>query len=540
MVNWRKFYYSSPVQRMRYNNMPAPIEAKDATLNPLNFDEANGGDIADVWLTPTSQGSSSEYLPINMILEKVNQPFIDAINQSFKKGFEMLMEHDDHSMWSYLTNVFTLGDLDDYYQPAMGDKDDNLPYNVVSYLETLNVGTGMYSVSFVEMVIAVYDWGGSKNPYDQSDQGIYMVTVNQGMQHFPDACKTVLNLKEGVQETDGIAAQQQIGMINGQNGQKGYSPSNLTPDAEPPSSVPPADPIVPTPAPPSAEKQRVFMNTRVNDLRYDPGLFGGSGGMTMGLTDANGNKQQKNYPYVISTLPNGNYINGALGSNFFESLSFEKARAIRECNYMPSFKAFITFKEQFWAKLGERQVGLGVGTSDRPNRQIVYPSYGYEASGGVLQIYCWAQDAERMGALDDEARVNECLKGIQYLYPEVDVNAMFMGYKPEEYTKTWFWDNHAGGGAFALYKAGQFKNLYPALLTPEFEGHLNLAGECCSVHHGWIVGALDSGYNAVFNILKQMEDEDRIEKMQKTWGVLTYPDIDSKAQQKEALAAYLV
>jgi monoamine oxidase len=539
-VNWRKFYYSSPVQRMRYNNMQAPIEAKDASLNPLNFDSAHGGDIAEVWLTPTSQGCETPYLPINMILEKVNQPFIEAINQSFKKGFEMLMQHDNHSMWSYLTNVFTLGELGEYYQESMGAKTDNLPYNVVSYLETLNVGTGMYAVSFVEMVIAVYDWGGSKNPYDPADPNIYMVTVDKGMQHFPDACKTVLNLKEGVQVTDGIAAQQSIGMIPGQNGQKGYSPNNLTPDAAPPPSVPKADPIVPTPVPGSVSQTRVHLNTKVVDLRYNSSLFSNYGGMEMGITDSEGNGQIKQYPYVISTLPNGNYINGSLGADFFQNLSFEKARALRECNYMPSFKAFITFKEQFWARLGSRQhAGLGVGTSDKPNRQIVYPSYGYEAQGGVLQIYCWAQDAERMGALDDEARVNECLKGIQYLYPEVDVQAVFAGYDPEVTTKTWFWDNHAGGGAFALYRPGQFKNLYPALLTPEFEGHLNIAGECCSVHHGWIVGAMDSGYNAVFNILKQMQRDDLIAKMQQIWGVLTYPDIDSKADQVKELEAYL-
>jgi monoamine oxidase len=220
-------------------------------------------------------------------------------------------------------------------------------------------------------------------------------------------------------------------------------------------------------------------------------------------------------------------LNGQLKENFFDNLSFSKARAIRECNYMPSFKAFITFKTQFWAKLGNRYgKGLGVAASDHPNRQVVYPSYGYDSEGGVLQIYCWAQDAERMGALSDEERVNECLKGIAYLYPEVDVYKEFAGYEPEVTTKTWFWDRHAGGGAFALFKPGQFKSLYPALLTPEFEGHLNFAGECCSVHHGWIVGALDSAYNAVRNILEHMGAKDKIKQMEKTWGSLSAPDID--------------
>jgi monoamine oxidase len=238
---------------------------------------------------------------------------------------------------------------------------------------------------------------------------------------------------------------------------------------------------------------------------------------------------------VISTLPNGAYLSGDLKTNFFDNLSFAKARAIRESSYMASFKAFITFKDQFWARLGRRfDAGLGVGTSDRSNRQIVYPSYGYDSKPGVLQIYCWAQDAERLGALTDEERVNECLKGIQFLYPEVDVYDSFAGYAPEETTKTWFWDNHANGGAFALFRPGQFKNSYPTLLTPEFNGSLLLAGECCSVHHGWIVGAMDSAYNAVLNILKQNDAQDKIKQMEETWGHLSAPDVALKRMKKKS------
>lgn len=531
-VYWRKFYYSSDVQRLRYNNMNNPILAKNVSTNSLNFGKNKGGDIDDVWIKEVKKKGQEPYLPINMILDKVNAPFIQKINHSFADGFEELMKYDNYSMWAYLTNVFKLKDLDEYYDPKMGDKEDNLPYNVASYLETLNVGTGMYSVSFVEMVIAVYDWGGSKNPYDKSDENIYMVTVDNGMQNFPNACKTVLNLEQGVLPDDGYRAQIEIGMLKGKNKKYGYSPSNLTKDAEPPESVPKAFPPKPAKGSPSKPKQRVFMEHKVTSVSYEPRLYNGHGGVVLKVEEKDRKRgviveHNKLYPYAITTLPNGAYLNGQLKENFFDNLSFSKARAIRECNYMPSFKAFITFKSQFWAELGDRfDKGLGVAASDHPNRQIVYPSYGYDSQYGVLQIYCWAQDAERMGALSDIERVNECLKGIQYLYPEVDVNEEFAGYEPEVFTKTWFWDRHAGGGAFALFKPGQFKSLYPTLLTPEFNGHLNFAGECCSVHHGWIVGALDSAYNSVLNILEQMGRQDKIDIMKKTWGSLEAPDID--------------
>ena len=529
MIQWRKFYYNSEVQRLRYNNMADPILAKDAALNPLNFGVDQGGDIPMVWITPTTDFAGNEYLPINKILDMVNDKFISKIKVSFEKGFEYLMGYDNYSMWGYLTNKFTLSDLAEYYNPAMGDPSDHLSYNVTSYLETMNVGTGMYSVSLVEMVLAVYDWNGSLNPYNSDDENIYMVTVDKGMQNFPEACLQVLNLEQGVLPDDGFRAQQLIGMIPGENGELGYSPDNLTPAAEAPSSVPKADAISPIEGTPSSRKERVFMTHKVSQVAYDPALFYNNGGMK--VTIKNENKTiEKEFPYVISTLPNGAYLSGELKTNFFDNLSFAKTRAIRECNYMPAFKAFITFKNQFWAELGNRQnAGLGVGTSDRSNRQIVYPSYGYDAQAGVLQIYCWAQDAERMGALSDEERVNECLKGIQYLYPELNIYEAYAGYDPETTTKTWFWDNHSNGGAFALFAPGQFKSLYPTLLTPEFNGCLNIAGECCSVHHGWIVGALDSAYNAVKNILHQAGAEDKIEQLEKTWASLTQPDNPLKA-----------
>ena len=527
LVEWRKFYYNSDQQRLRYNNMEAPILAENAALNSLNFGEKQGGDLDPVWVTEVTKKGET-YLPVNKILDKVNGEFLDALDKSFEDGFTKLMKYDNYSMWGYLTNVFQLKQLEEYYDKDMGDPDDHLPYSVASYLETTNVGTGMYAVSFVEMVIAVYDWGGSLNPYDTSDPQVYMLTVNQGMQHFPDACRTVLDLDKGVLPDDGLRAAQLLGQKKGTNHQFGYSPTNLTPDAEPPTSVPKAEAIPPVAGEASTPKKRVFLNHRVNGVSYDNNLFNGKGGVKVRV-EHDGQQSEKQYRYVISTLPNGKYLNGQEGASFFEGLTFSKRRALRECNYMPSFKAFITFKNQFWKTLGEReghnpQHGLGVAASDRPNRQVVYPSYGYDAKGGVLQIYCWAQDAERMGALSDEERVNECLKGIQYMYPEVDVYEAFAGYKPGETTKTWFWDNHAGGGAFALFNPGQFKNLYPTLLTPEFKGSLNIAGECCSVHHGWIVGALDSAFNAVQNILHVEGDQARKELMKKTWGGLGTTD----------------
>ncbi len=540
-VYWRKFYYNSPVQRLRFNNMAEPIISKDAANNSLNFNRAKHGDVPDVWLSPAKTPKGEVFIPANVIMEMVNNPFIKEINRDFESGFELLMKYDKYSMWDYLTNEFKLKQLKEYYFPKLGEPNDKLPWSVVSYLETTNVGTGMYSVSFVEMVLAAYDWGGSKDPYRPSDPNVYMLTVDKGMQHLPDACLEVLNYKSGVTEKEGLIAQVQLGMIPGPNGKKSYNPPNLTPDARP---LPPekgtsdansAQPAEEANSEAQAHKKRVYFKHKVVELNY----AADQEQMKMKVVNEEGKIVEKSYPFVISTLPFGQYLSGFSKLNLLNDLSFKKAQAIRECNYMASFKAFLTFKKQFWIELGERQgydknKGLGAAATDRPNRQIIYPSYGYDADAGVLQVYCWAEDARRLGALSDEERVNECLKGIAYLYPDGNVFENFAGYQPEVTTKTWFWDANAGGGAFALFNPSQFKNIYPSLLTPEFNGHLNLAGECCSVHHGWIVGALDSAYNAVLNILEKMGDKEGIKKMERTWGMLSAPDVDEAPKKKKS------
>jgi len=108
-VIWRKFYYNSPQQRLRYNNMPTPILASQSSLNSLNFGQSSGGDVPDVRLTPVirkdSNGHEETYLPINKVLDQVNQPFLDAINQSFSEGFDLMRQYDEDSMWEPIRRI---------------------------------------------------------------------------------------------------------------------------------------------------------------------------------------------------------------------------------------------------------------------------------------------------------------------------------------------------------------------------------------------------------------------------------------------------
>lgn len=297
-----------------------------------------------------------------------------------------------------------------------------------------------------------------------------------------------------------------------------YDPPHLCDDARP---LPPTHATETTPTRATVEpvepvKKRLFTNSRVTKITK------GDRGVQL---EVNGRSHE--FDFVITTLPFGAYLKDGLLDSLWNELSFGKAQSIRECHYMPAFKAFLTFKNQFWIRLGKRQPaqgGLGVASTDHPIRQIIYPSYGYEADQGVLQIYCWAQDARKLGALSENDRLAVCLKGIQFLYPDCpSVADEFAG---NEAATTLYWDEVAAGGAFALHEPGQFKHLYASLLLPEMGGQLLFAGEGCSVHHGWIVGALNSAYNAVYHILKYLQADGLLVQLREIWGCYQAPDID--------------
>ncbi|CAF0815719.1 unnamed protein product [Brachionus calyciflorus] len=71
----------------------------------------------------------------------------------------------------------------------------------------------------------------------------------------------------------------------------------------------------------------------------------------------------------------------------------------------------------------------------------------------------------------------------------------------QEYMKTYYafnWnDNQLSMGAFALYGPGQFTT---------------------SVHHGWILGTLNSGYRAVMEILMKEGMTTKLTELKKEMG----------------------
>ena len=83
------------------------------------------------------------------------------------------------------------------------------------------------------------------------------------------------------------------------------------------------------------------------------------------------------------------------------------------------------------------------------------------------------------------------------------------------------WGNSPfASGAFALFGAGQFSQLYPYLSHPAADGKFHIVGEASSIHHGWVVGALNSAYIAVYRFLVRFNQWQAIQVLERDWGTV--------------------
>ena len=80
-----------------------------------------------------------------------------------------------------------------------------------------------------------------------------------------------------------------------------------------------------------------------------------------------------------------------------------------------------------------------------------------------------------------------------------------MGKVEAWFTHAWYGDPYTRG-AFAQFGPGQFGttdkggfSLFASLQAPAALGRLHFAGEATSIHHAWVLGALNSAWRAVHN-----------------------------------------
>ncbi|KAG8732220.1 hypothetical protein FRC12_019387 [Ceratobasidium sp. 428] len=181
------------------------------------------------------------------------------------------------------------------------------------------------------------------------------------------------------------------------------------------------------------------------------------------------------------------------------------------------------FSERWWEKREPHQFG-GVSSTDRPTRTVVYPSYGMNLSEGASMIvsYTWAQDAFRLGSMAqgkgspaEKALIAGILKDLADMHKITDATYL-PGLMKDYHVYNWY-GHEFSMGAFALFGPGQFENLYPLVTQPVY-GRLHFAGEATSVHHAWVVGALNSAYRSLAEILEVEGQGDLVDKYLRAEG----------------------
>ncbi|KAJ5816719.1 Amine oxidase [Penicillium robsamsonii] len=259
-------------------------------------------------------------------------------------------------------------------------------------------------------------------------------------------------------------------------------------------------------------------------------------------------KARDGYATVFSTTPLACLQRIDTGSLQLDPIQEEAIRCLR---YEDSTKVGIKFAYPWWiVECGLR--GGGSASSTLPSRTCVYPSHideeSWDQPAVLLASYTWGQDATRMGALINPSSANSD-GGEDGENDLLDLVLRDLAQQHQQHGITYeklqnlYRDHHAfcwgnsrfSSGAFALFGPGQFTNLYPALSLPAADGKFHIVGEAASVHHGWVVGSLNSAYAAVYRFLLRYGQQRAIQKLKNNWGSVHELDLAGVARLDELM-----
>lgn len=202
-------------------------------------------------------------------------------------------------------------------------------------------------------------------------------------------------------------------------------------------------------------------------------------------------------------------------------------QAIRGLSYGASSKVAIKFKTPWWQVAPFSINKGGLSKTDLPLRLCVYPSYNIKSDlnpewnqhepSVLLCSYTWGQDASRRGSLitpDSPAGEEQLRTTLLHNLALLHANEQ-MSYETllqmlnEQFVTHHAWDwykDQNTAGAFAYFGPGQFSNMWQEIIKPNAFGQLYVIGEAASVHHGWVVGALESVLRAVYVMLEGLHN----------------------------------
>jgi monoamine oxidase len=204
-------------------------------------------------------------------------------------------------------------------------------------------------------------------------------------------------------------------------------------------------------------------------------------GVEATLTRA-GSPHRLSADYLICTVPFS-----VLGDiEVSPAFSAGKRKAIRDMSYSSITRMYLQVRRRFWEDAGES----GWSESDLPvPRTIVHPinPVGDRPTRAVLEAHTGREQARRLAAQDEEARLAFAIEHLETLFP---------GVRDHVEGGTWYsWVNDPWvRGGYSSLRPGQLFELGPHIARRE--GRIFFAGEHTSTLSASIEGALESGERA--------------------------------------------
>ena len=175
--------------------------------------------------------------------------------------------------------------------------------------------------------------------------------------------------------------------------------------------------------------------------------------------------------YVIVTVP----LPQLKSISFDPPLRNELRDAIDNVHYVKAAKILLQTKSRFWLRHGVD----GMMISDLTIQNTYFsPAFSSSTKGMITASYVWEHQAEKFFALSEEEKVSLAVDELKQVFPEIE----------EEFERGATVDWEQG---FCIFRPGQAK-LYHSTLREEILPGIFMAGEHCSVEHGYFEGALES------------------------------------------------
>ena len=217
-------------------------------------------------------------------------------------------------------------------------------------------------------------------------------------------------------------------------------------------------------------RDSIELGARVTEINQSPDA------VTVQYTDRIGRSREARGEFCVCTIPLS--VLRDVPADF----SPKMRAAIRSAHYEPATKIALQFRRRFWEE--DDRIFSGISRTDLGINQIIYPSYNYLGTKGVVVgCYNFGHEAEEFGRLSPRDRIERALREGERIHPQY--RAEFENGMSVAWHKTPF-----SLGAFAGYDPEARREHYPVLIEPD--GRVYLAGEHLSYLTGWVAGALES------------------------------------------------